>query len=85
MFGDSNEPFSHVRLLARLARIAHSPGALDRLRAGLDARDVAPLEGDPRRDGEGDRERERSRGHAAHRAHAQKLHFAEKSSRSLRP
>lgn len=33
MFGDANEPFSHVRLLARLARIAHSPGALDRIRA----------------------------------------------------
>ncbi|MCA9310903.1 MAG: PTS sugar transporter subunit IIA, partial [Phycisphaerales bacterium] len=40
MFGDSNEPFSHVRLLARLARIAHSPGALDRLRAATDAADL---------------------------------------------
>ena len=40
MFGDSNEPFSHVRLLARLARIAHSPGALDRLRAAGDASEL---------------------------------------------
>ncbi|MCA9293255.1 MAG: PTS sugar transporter subunit IIA [Phycisphaerales bacterium] len=32
-FGCSEKPFGHVRLLARLARIARGPGALDRLRA----------------------------------------------------
>jgi len=33
MFGCAERPFSHVRLLARLARISRGPGALDRLRA----------------------------------------------------
>jgi PTS system nitrogen regulatory IIA component len=32
MFGCSEKPFAHVRLLARLARIARGPGALDRFR-----------------------------------------------------
>lgn len=32
MFGCSDKPFAHVRLLARLARIARGPGALDHLR-----------------------------------------------------
>lgn len=37
MFGSADKPFSHVRLLARLSRIAHAPGALDRLRKAADA------------------------------------------------
>jgi len=37
MFGCSERPFSHVRLLARLARIARGPGALERFRACGDA------------------------------------------------
>ncbi len=32
MFGCAERPFSHVRLLARLARISRGPGALDRMR-----------------------------------------------------
>jgi len=36
MFGCSEKPFAHVRLLARLARIARGPGALDRFRACSD-------------------------------------------------
>lgn len=32
MFGSSEKPFAHVRLLARLARIARGPGALDSFR-----------------------------------------------------
>jgi len=32
MFGSSDRPWDHVRLLARLARIARGPGALDHLR-----------------------------------------------------
>lgn len=35
-FGCAEKPFGHVRLLARLARIARGPGALDRLRAAKD-------------------------------------------------
>jgi nitrogen PTS system EIIA component len=38
MIGSSAEPFQHVRLLARLARICRGPGALDRLRTAGDAR-----------------------------------------------
>ncbi len=38
MFGSSEKPWEHVRLLARLARIARAPGALDKLRAAADAR-----------------------------------------------
>lgn len=33
MIGPDTKPWLHVRLLARLARISTSPGALDRLRA----------------------------------------------------
>ncbi|MCA9305214.1 MAG: PTS sugar transporter subunit IIA [Phycisphaerales bacterium] len=36
MFGSSEEPWRHVRLLARLARIIRAPGALGRLRAAED-------------------------------------------------
>lgn len=32
MIGSLEKPWEHVRLLARLARIAHAPGALERLR-----------------------------------------------------
>jgi len=37
MFGSSGKPWEHVRLLARLARIARAHGAIDRLRAPEDA------------------------------------------------
>jgi PTS system nitrogen regulatory IIA component len=37
MFGSSGKPWEHVRLLARLARIARGHGALDRLRGPEDA------------------------------------------------
>jgi len=37
MFGDIDRPWEHVRLLARLARIVRSPGALERLRGAEDA------------------------------------------------
>lgn len=37
MFGNIDRPWEHVRLLARLARIVRTPGALDRLRAATDA------------------------------------------------
>lgn len=40
MFGDSGRPWEHVRLLARLARIARGPGALERLRAVEDERQL---------------------------------------------
>ncbi len=33
MFGSADRPYSHVRLLARLSRIARGSGALDRFRA----------------------------------------------------
>lgn len=33
MFGNSERPWEHVRMLARLARVARGAGALDRLRA----------------------------------------------------
>jgi len=33
MIGAAEKPWEHVRLLARLARVARTPGALDRLRA----------------------------------------------------
>lgn len=36
MIGASSAPWDHVRLLARLARIARGPGALDRIRAASD-------------------------------------------------
>ncbi len=37
MFGSSAKPWEHVRLLARLARVARGPGALARLRKTADA------------------------------------------------
>ncbi|MEM8835534.1 MAG: PTS sugar transporter subunit IIA [Planctomycetota bacterium] len=37
MFGDAERPWEHVRLLARLARLAHATDALGRLRAPGDA------------------------------------------------
>ena len=37
MVGAADKPWDHVRLLARLARIARGPGALDRLRKANDA------------------------------------------------
>ena len=36
MFGDANQPWEHVRLLARLARITNRPDSRDRLRAAPD-------------------------------------------------
>lgn len=33
MVGSAEKPWDHVRLLARLARLARGPGALDRIRA----------------------------------------------------
>ncbi len=36
MFGCSDRPFSHVRLLARLSRVARGPGALERFRKCTD-------------------------------------------------
>jgi len=33
MFGPEERPWDHVRLLARIARVARGPGALDRFRA----------------------------------------------------
>lgn len=43
MFGNANEPWEHVRMLARLARITHGPGALARLRAAKDAQELFDL------------------------------------------
>jgi PTS system nitrogen regulatory IIA component len=40
MFGCAERPFSHVRLLARLARISRGPGALDRMRAAASSEDL---------------------------------------------
>ncbi|HVZ93692.1 MAG TPA: PTS sugar transporter subunit IIA [Phycisphaerales bacterium] len=37
MFANADEPWQHVRTLARLARITHAPGALDRIRSASDA------------------------------------------------
>ncbi len=39
-FGCAERPFGHVRLLARLARIARGPGALERLRASSDSSEL---------------------------------------------
>ncbi len=36
IFGNADKPWEHVRLLARLARIARGQGALDRLREAAD-------------------------------------------------
>jgi len=43
MFGSPEKPWEHVRLLARLARIARAPGALDRLRGAKDERKLYDL------------------------------------------
>jgi mannitol/fructose-specific phosphotransferase system IIA component (Ntr-type) len=40
IIGAIDTPWEHVRVLARLARIARGPGALDRLRAARDAADL---------------------------------------------
>lgn len=40
ILGNSDTPWEHVRLLARLARIARGAGALDRLRAASDGKDL---------------------------------------------
>ena len=37
MFGDANQPWEHVRLLARLARITNRPDSRERLRSAPDA------------------------------------------------
>ena len=37
MFGDANQPWEHVRLLARLARITNRPESRERLRSAPDA------------------------------------------------
>ena len=37
MFGDANQPWEHVRLLARLARITNRPETRERLRSAPDA------------------------------------------------
>lgn len=39
IIGNSEAPWEHVRLLARLARIARAPGALESLRASTDGQD----------------------------------------------
>jgi PTS system nitrogen regulatory IIA component len=40
ILGNSDSPWEHVRLLARIARIVRGPGALDRLRAAADGKDL---------------------------------------------
>lgn len=40
MFGNAERPWEHVRMLARLARIARGPGALARLRAAATAAEL---------------------------------------------
>lgn len=37
IFGAETKPFQHVQLLARLARVVRGPGAMERLRACVDA------------------------------------------------
>jgi PTS system nitrogen regulatory IIA component len=39
ILGNSDAPWEHVRLLARLARIVRGPGALERLRSSVDGKD----------------------------------------------
>lgn len=36
IFGNADKPFSHIRVLARLARVSRGDGALDRFRAAAD-------------------------------------------------
>jgi PTS system nitrogen regulatory IIA component len=40
MFGNADQPWQHVKLLARLAKIAHDPGALAHIRAAIDPADL---------------------------------------------
>lgn len=40
MFGSPERPWEHVRLLARLARVARAPGAIDRLRGAKDQQEL---------------------------------------------
>ena len=40
MVGSAEKPWDHVRLLARLARLARGPGALDRIRAASNDREL---------------------------------------------
>jgi mannitol/fructose-specific phosphotransferase system IIA component (Ntr-type) len=40
MFGSSEKPWEHVRLLARLARIVHTEASRENLRAARDAEDL---------------------------------------------
>lgn len=40
ILGNSDAPWEHVRLLARLARIVRGPGALERLRSSADGKDL---------------------------------------------
>ncbi len=40
MFGNTEQPWEHVRLLARLARLVHTEKARDRLRVAADAEDL---------------------------------------------
>ena len=39
-FGSSARPWDHLRLLARLSRVASAPGALERMRGATDASDL---------------------------------------------
>lgn len=43
MFGNASQPWQHVRLMARLARITHGAGALNRLRDAADAAELYAL------------------------------------------
>lgn len=43
MFGHANEPWEHVRMLARVARICHGPSALARLKSAKDAAELFDL------------------------------------------
>lgn len=40
LFGNADQPWNHVKILARLAKIAHDPGALAHVRAASDAGDL---------------------------------------------
>lgn len=40
LFGDLDQPWHHVKILARLAKIAHDPGALTHIRAAIDPADL---------------------------------------------
>ena len=40
LFGDAGQPWHHIKILARLAKIAHDPSALEQIRAATDASDL---------------------------------------------